>query len=92
MTSHAAAWLDAFPELAALEPQARARLSDEARPVLGDEPGIVIRGGRHPVIEQCSDEPFVPNDVTLDDSQRMLFLDLFMAISKIYCARNCKNT
>ncbi len=45
-----------------------------ARPVLRDEPGIVIRGGRHPVIEQCSDEPFVPNDVRLDDSQRMLVI------------------
>ena len=45
-----------------------------SRPVLRDEPGIVIRGGRHPVIEQCSDDPFVPNDVHLDDSRRMLVI------------------
>ncbi|TCK17674.1 DNA mismatch repair protein MutS [Thiogranum longum] len=45
-----------------------------SRPVLCDEPGIVIRGGRHPVIEQCSDDPFVPNDVRLDDKQRMLVI------------------
>ncbi len=45
-----------------------------SRPQLNDEPGIVIQGGRHPVIEQCSDEPFVPNDVTLNDKQHMLVI------------------
>jgi len=45
-----------------------------SRPILGDEPGIVIGGGRHPVIEQCSDEPFVPNDARLDDNQHMLVI------------------
>jgi len=45
-----------------------------SRPALCDDPGIIIHGGRHPVIEMCSDDPFVPNDVRLDDSQRMLVI------------------
>lgn len=33
MPEHATAWLDHFPELAGIEPEARARLAAEARPV-----------------------------------------------------------
>jgi DNA mismatch repair protein MutS len=36
------------------------------RPRLTREPALVIRGGRHPVVEAVSDEPFVPNDTRLD--------------------------
>ena len=34
-----------------------------------EEPGapLVVRGGRHPVVEATSREPFVPNDTELDD-------------------------
>jgi hypothetical protein len=32
------------------------------------------RGGRHPVVEQVLDAPFVPNDVRLDDERRMLII------------------
>src|SRR5699024_5931523 len=43
-------------------------------PELTDEPGICIHGGRHPVVEHVADEPFVANDTTLDDSQRMVLI------------------
>ncbi|MDE0660015.1 MAG: DNA mismatch repair protein MutS, partial [Gammaproteobacteria bacterium] len=45
-----------------------------ARPVLTDEPGLVIEGGRHPVVEAESTEPFVPNDLALADSRRLLIV------------------
>jgi DNA mismatch repair protein MutS len=35
---------------------------------------IHITAGRHPVVEAVSQHPFVPNDVKLDDSQRMLMI------------------
>lgn len=43
-------------------------------PELTDEPGIMIDEGRHPVIESVSNQVFVPNDVQLDDKQRMLII------------------
>lgn len=43
-------------------------------PELSDQPGIDIEQGRHPVVEQVLDGPFVPNDVTLDSAQRMLII------------------
>jgi DNA mismatch repair protein MutS len=36
------------------------------RPVVDEGPGLIIRGGRHPVVELTStEEPFVPNDTHL---------------------------
>mgnify|MGYP002760383423 FL=1 len=52
----------------------RAAALDYVRPQLDDRPGMDIRGGRHPVVEQNTTEPFVPNDVVLDDQQRMLII------------------
>jgi DNA mismatch repair protein MutS len=43
-------------------------------PNLTDEPCLEIRGGRHPVVEQVLDDPFVPNDLTLDRDRRMLVI------------------
>jgi DNA mismatch repair protein MutS len=43
-------------------------------PELCPEPGIQILEGRHPVVEQVLDEPFVPNDVRLDNQHRMLII------------------
>jgi DNA mismatch repair protein MutS len=43
-----------------------------AAPELTDEPTIEIREGRHPVVERFIDQPFVPNDLTLNDARRML--------------------
>jgi len=45
-----------------------------SRPELSEEPGIVLRDGRHPVIEQFSADPFVPNDVELSDERRLLII------------------
>ena len=44
------------------------------RPMLVDEAGIRITAGRHPVVEQVSDAPFVPNDTLFDESTRMLII------------------
>ncbi len=52
----------------------RAESLELARPVLSDQPGLVIRGGRHPVVEQLQTEPFVPNDLILDSETRMLVI------------------
>ncbi|GHE22286.1 DNA mismatch repair protein MutS [Halomonas urumqiensis] len=52
----------------------RAQALDFVRPRLADTPGIAIQGGRHPVVEQVSDAPFVPNDLRMDDSRRMLVI------------------
>jgi len=43
-------------------------------PELVDEPGIDIRGGRHPVVEYFADAPFVANDTVLDDDCRLLLI------------------
>ena len=50
----------------------RAESLDWRLPELVDDAVIEIRGGRHPVIEQVSEEPFEPNDLVLDDERRML--------------------
>ena len=41
------------------------------RPRFSAEPGLAIRGGRHPVVERQV-EDFVPNDVTLAHDRRLL--------------------
>lgn len=43
-----------------------------SRPELVDEPGLSIEGGRHLVVEQVSEHPFVANDLQLNDQRRML--------------------
>ena len=44
-----------------------ARLYNYCRPEIGDDGGLFIREGRHPVLEQnLSEERFVPNDARLD--------------------------
>jgi DNA mismatch repair protein MutS len=44
------------------------------RPELGEAPGLLIEGGRHPVVERMLDDPFVPNDLELTDARRMLVI------------------
>lgn len=39
------------------------------RPEIDDGAAISIRGGRHPVVEMTSDEPFVPNDAHLSPGE-----------------------
>ncbi|MEJ2655210.1 MAG: DNA mismatch repair protein MutS, partial [Acidihalobacter sp.] len=52
----------------------RAEALDYCAPELSDAPGLLIEGGRHPVVEGVLDEPFVPNDLRLDDRHRMLVI------------------
>ncbi|USZ52045.1 DNA mismatch repair protein MutS [Halomonas sp. DN3] len=68
-TARALAALDVLCTLAE-----RARALDFVRPTLSETPGFDIRGGRHPVVEQVSDGPFVPNDLRMDDDRRMLVI------------------
>ncbi len=42
-----------------------------ARPVFMETPVLRIRGGRHPVVERLLREPFVPNDLVMDEESRI---------------------
>lgn len=66
---HAVAQLDVDACLAE-----RAHSLGWCRPEFSDEPGLRIDGGRHPVVEQLIDDPFVANDLQLDNKQRMLVI------------------
>ena len=52
----------------------RAEALELRPPELVDTPGIHIRDGRHPVVEQAMEGRFTPNDLTLDDPARMLIV------------------
>lgn len=43
-------------------------------PELTEDSSIQIEAGRHPVVESVSSQPFVPNDVMLNPSRRMLII------------------
>ncbi len=43
-------------------------------PTLTEKPGIEIEGGRHLVVEQVSDIPFVANDVSFNNQRKMLII------------------
>lgn len=45
-----------------------------AAPEFRDSPGFDIEQGRHPVVEQLLDEPFVPNNLLMDAQRRMLVI------------------
>jgi DNA mismatch repair protein MutS len=45
-----------------------------SRPEIVDSPRIDIRGGRHLVVEQVIDAPFVANDLALDADNRLLVI------------------
>jgi DNA mismatch repair protein MutS len=68
-TAAAVAALDVLATLAE-----RALALRLVRPRLVDESRIEIRGGRHPVVEQNLDGPFVPNDLSLHVGRRMLIV------------------
>ncbi len=65
----ALAELDALANLAE-----RADSLDLCRPELRGEPGLHIEAGRHPVVERVLEQPFIPNDIRLDDNRRMLVI------------------
>ena len=68
-TATALATLDVLANLAE-----RAENLRLASPELSDAPELRIEGGRHLVVEQVIDTPFVPNDLKLDDARRMLVI------------------
>ena len=45
-----------------------------SEPQLDERPGIKIRGGRHPVVEQVLDNDFIANDLDLHDQRRVLII------------------
>jgi len=52
----------------------RAEKLELACPTLTNTPEINIEAGRHPVVEQVLDAPFMPNDIALFDNRRMLII------------------
>lgn len=69
-TAHALAEIDVYLSLAEV-----AAKHNYCRPTLNESDTILIRAGRHPVIEQAQTEtPFIPNDVDLANSQAQLLI------------------
>ncbi|MCS7178434.1 MAG: DNA mismatch repair protein MutS [Anaerolineae bacterium] len=59
------------------------------RPELTDENVLEIVGGRHPIVEQSITEPFVPNDLRLDEETRILIITgPNMAGKSVYIRQN----
>jgi DNA mismatch repair protein MutS len=52
----------------------RAESLSLCRPDITDRPCIEIRGGRHLVVEQVIDAPFVSNDLSLHEHQKLLVI------------------
>ena len=52
----------------------RAQALNLCCPELTNEPGIMIKQGRHPVVEQVMDEAFVANDLLLSPEANMLII------------------
>jgi len=52
----------------------RAETFGLTKPELVDEPCIEIQGGRHLVVEQVIDTPFVANDLSLDSRKKLLVI------------------
>ncbi|RRJ85490.1 DNA mismatch repair protein MutS [Aestuariirhabdus litorea] len=68
-SAQAVAELDVLSNLAE-----RADNLNLTRPEFSTAPGILIEEGRHPVVEQVLDEPFVANGVNLNSQRRMLMI------------------
>ncbi|WP_027707216.1 DNA mismatch repair protein MutS [Zooshikella ganghwensis] len=52
----------------------RAETLNFCKPTFTDIPGLSIEEGRHPVVEQVLDEPFVANSTALSNDRRMLII------------------
>jgi len=68
-SAEALATLDVIANLAE-----RAERLNLNAPELVEEPGMQISDGRHPVVEQVSEHPFVANSVLFDDRRRILII------------------
>lgn len=69
LTAQAIAELDVLNNFAE-----RAATLNWSCPILQHEPGIHIEAGRHPVVEAVTKQAFVPNDIELDQHQKMLVI------------------
>lgn len=45
-----------------------------SKPILNDQAGLVIEAGRHIVVEQVTDSPFVANDLVFSSQRKMLVI------------------
>lgn len=52
----------------------RADALDLCEPEIVESPALEIRGGRHLVVEQVLEAPFVANDLSLNDNQRLMVI------------------
>jgi DNA mismatch repair protein MutS len=52
----------------------RAQALGLSQPEISEEPCIEIEGGRHLVVEQVIDAPFIANDLSLDEVRRLLVI------------------
>jgi len=52
----------------------RATALNYCAPKLTDQPGIRIKGGRHPAVEQVLDDPFIANDLEMHPKRRLLII------------------
>jgi len=52
----------------------RAEALSFTRPILAEQTGLKIEGGRHPVVEEVLDAPFISNDCLFSDARRMLII------------------
>jgi DNA mismatch repair protein MutS len=52
----------------------RAETLNLCQPEIVDEPCLAINGGRHLVVEQVIETPFVANDLSLGDEQRLMVI------------------
>ncbi len=52
----------------------RANRLSFVRPSLHNEGGIAIQAGRHPVVESVITDPFIPNDLELNDGRSLLMI------------------
>jgi DNA mismatch repair protein MutS len=67
--AHGVSLLDIFTGLADL-----ARRSRYIRPVLDNSTGILVREGRHPVVEQGMPGGYVPNDLQMDGTKDQILI------------------
>ncbi len=52
----------------------RAETLDLSKPEIDNSPVIEIRGGRHLVVEQVIDTPFIANDLSMHDGRKLLVI------------------
>ncbi|MGY2575854.1 DNA mismatch repair protein MutS [Vibrio sp. C8] len=52
----------------------RAESLDYCRPTITEDPGIHIQSGRHPVVEQVMNDPFIANPIELHAQRKMLII------------------